>query len=86
MKFRITTVDVWFNATEILEEYPVLKNYGFQIENDGFGKTRAYIFIETLEQLVKLCEDVEYALILSREIESIDRLIYEIEIYDGYRE
>lgn len=86
MKFNITTSSCYDNVTEILEEYPVLKNYGFQIETDGFGKTRAYVYIDTLEQLVKLCEDVEYALILSREFVDVERSGYEIEIYDSYRE
>lgn len=63
-------------AEKIIKDYPCLKDFGFEIENlDNYPS--AYIYIYSLEELVKLKNAVNNELIIGDEF---------IEIYDGCRE
>ena len=98
MKIRITNTEgSWFKDELIIEDYPQLKDFGFELEEcstieshktiDDFGNNiwsektvirhHAYVNINTIEELIKLSQAVEFPLIIDET---------EIEIYDGYRE
>lgn len=57
----------------VLINYPVLKNYHHRIENDEL-----YIIVSSLEELIKIRDDVKNSLIIDRDGEMV--------IYDGYIE
>lgn len=105
MKFRITATSIWSwsDYDELIEKYPSLLNYGFEVEEkqvpvsgcwtrDENGnsiwqetdRTRSsftpYIYVDSLEQLIELIENLE------DDVRTIVLTEYEIEIYDGYRE
>lgn len=102
MKFYICTVSFESeNPEQVIQEYPVLKDYGFGIETStvireafkpderGYWQDteetetihRAYITIDTIDELMKLIGAIGYSVIVHT---YDDR--WELEIYDGYRE
>ena len=98
MKCRITSTEHWNIYPKLLEEYPCLSNYAFEVEQFGEpARTRIqdengrsvwqeftritrtiYVHIDTMEDLVRLANDVNTELVIGKD--------GSIEIYDGYRE
>lgn len=65
MKIKINTVaGSWIDPFDILRSYPALKKYGFEYgKNDtSYG----YINIHTMEDLCKLEDQIDQAIILDR--------------------
>lgn len=102
MKFYICTVEFGSKNPElVIQDYPVLKDYGFGIETStvireafkpderGYWHDteetetihRAYITIDTIDELIKLAKDVGWSVIVKYYGD-----VWELEIYDGYRE
>ena len=89
MKFEIVQTDCDFGPAcsmsneacknrieKIIKDYPRLRDFGFEIENpDNYPK--AYIYIYSIEELVKLKNAVDDLLIIGNDW---------IEIYNDYRE
>ena len=89
MKFVIDSTTWGREPEKVLDSYPFLLEYGFEIvevdENILFGgrKSIAYIYIDSLEKLLRLHEQCEEELVITRDIHTDEKCI---EIYDGYRE
>lgn len=103
MKFRIRATDIYPDDSRIIDKYPALKEYGFEVveERKTANKVaritdengnlitqerpcswivkKAFIRINSLEELLELRKDVDNDIIIYRESNTI-------EIYDGYRE
>lgn len=76
MDFRIKSTDNFTNEL-LLNEYPILSKYNVRVID-----RHVYVTINTVEDLMKLIEDVENPIIID------DGCCKNacIEIYDGYRE
>lgn len=99
MKYKIYTTGNWWDEDELLEDYPCLKNYGFEVGTESYERKRKikdeagvyieqvdtvtrtafYITINSLEELTRLCEELDEPIIIDCEGTAI-------EIYDSYRE
>ena len=93
MRFEITAT--YSNGPKcLLDEYPVLKNYGLTLEqvtrtwesiNGNQSRVDDVCFVELneFEDLIRLIRDVENPVVISQSYWDSN---FEIEIYDGYRE
>lgn len=103
MKFEIMATRCYGEAEEIIERYPILKQYGFEVVEEREIRTKtvkitdengrpmhqkvpyeyvdkkAYIQINSLEEILDLRKDVDEYIIIYNDSNTI-------EIYDGYRE
>lgn len=103
MKFEIMATYCHREVEEIVEKYPILKQYGFEVVEERKVCTRnvkitdengrpmtqkvpyeyvdkkAYIQINSLEEILDLRKDVDEDIIIYNDSNTI-------EIYDGYRE
>jgi hypothetical protein len=85
MKF---VVEATYSKDEekMLQCYPFLREYGFETVEVEY-KCRiikvSYIYINTLEELLRLYEQCSEELVITKDIFTDEKCI---EIYDGYRE
>ena len=85
MKFHIESTGWGRNEETLIENYPLLKEFGYKDE---------HITVESLEALIELINTAGCDIILSSEYEVYDPKLKKwigtgvpsIEIYDGYRE
>ena len=63
------------NCEELLEDYPALANYNFEMDKSG----NCYVTITSLKQLKQLVKEINKEIILFPGLDGI-------EIYDEYRE
>lgn len=63
------------NCEELLEDYPALANYNFEMDKSG----NCYVTITSLEQLKQMVKEINKEIILFPCLDGI-------EIYDEYRE
>lgn len=76
MKFQIyRSLDYRPNCEGMLRVYPVLTNYGFEMDEAGNG----YVTVTSLEQLMQMVREIGVGIILFPNTNGI-------EIYDDYRE
>lgn len=71
---------------KMLKEYPFLREYGFEtikVEHRNRIKEISYIYITNIEELLRLYEQCEEELVITRNLYTNEK---SIEIYDGYRE
>lgn len=80
MKIKINTVGgAWIKSFDILRNYPALKKYGFKYEKND--TSYGYINIRTMEDLCKLIDQIDQAIILDGPEDE-----RELTIYDDYIE
>lgn len=86
MRVKISSTD-WYTESEILRQYPCLKEYSFEAgPKPDYGCFQDFfVEINNLEELIKLMRECGEPLILGYEHGYSDNE-FDIEIYDGYRE
>ena len=80
MRVEITRT-VWFERSKISETYPVLLNYPDLEEYEDDWSWRAFITLNTMEDLCRFIKGVEHEVVVSFRFDEC-----RIEIYDDYRE
>lgn len=84
MKFSIHATSIRNDPQYLLDRYPCLNDYNFEVkeyERESLRVVETYITIDTIEQLIKLMDAVDEELVIINGPE-----IPAIEIYDDYRE
>ena len=79
MIFKIYNTD---HDEGLLEKYPVLSKYGYHGEYKKWWGAQGFVFINSLEELIALFDDIKKELIVDRDNEGEPS----IEIYDNWRE
>lgn len=80
MKYSLCCTSVWGKSNEIIEKYPILKEYKTKVEYPYPNKSAERLVIE-IKDLLKFYDDIKEEIILSK-----DDFGYSLEIYNDYRE
>ena len=103
MKFRITATSVWWQEHEkLIEEYPILSNYGYELEEKQIPVSGCWIKDENGKRIWQTTDKTRPIYTPYIHIDTLEQLVEfikaledcgtivmtedEIEIYDGYRE
>ena len=85
MKFVVSASST-SDIHKLVESYPAIYDYDHEIENPPANPRypKTFIRLDTLSELIEFQNKVGHGLILFLPDECCD--VYELEIYDGYRE
>lgn len=99
MKFQIASVDVWKNAQKLIEKYPCLSDYTFEVEETSFSSVsrihdeNGRLIYQPFTQVVRTpyihVDTIEDLVKLAYSVDNpliIHNNTGVIEIYDDYRE
>ena len=86
MKYIINCTSEWREDKKIVEKYPIIKKYGYEIDYPYPYKEQARLLVE-IDDLIKFAKDVKQKIIIiTDQSNDVDEGFVTIEIYDTWRE
>lgn len=86
MKYIINCTSEWGEGKKIIEKYPVIKKYNYEIDYPYPRKEQDRLLVE-IDDLIKFAKDVKQEIIIiTKQYNDEDKGFVTLEIYDTWRE